>query len=177
MPDPFNPPYVGEIRMLAGTFAPEGWADCDGQLLPISGNRALFQIIGTTYGGDGKETFALPDLRGRLPLGTGASSRGGSTFAAGQRGGATRVKLSVNELPRHAHDLVATDHSGTYADPAYRMLAHGKDVKLFTRQSPTTTLDFGAVGAVGRTLPHDNEMPYLVIRFVIALDGVFPSPA
>ncbi len=169
-------PYVGEIRMFAGTFAPEGWADCDGQILRISGNEMLFDLIGTTFGGDGVSTFALPDLQGRLPLGAGTDPRGGSTFERGARGGVNEVALTLDELPAHAHPLVATRGFGRSSSPENGVLASG-DVKVFDWASPTAKLDARTVDPVGATRPHDNEMPYLVVRFVIALTGLYPVPA
>jgi microcystin-dependent protein len=169
-------PYVGEIRMFAGTFAPEGWADCNGQLLAISKNSLLFHVIGTTYGGDGVSTFALPNLQGRLPLGTGTALDSGRTYSPGERGGANEVTLTLDELPVHRHALVASRDRGRESTPENRLLADGWDVSLFADGALTTRLDHRAVDPEGGPIPHSNEMPYLVIRFVIALDGIFPIP-
>src|SRR5690242_21043268 len=119
-------PYVGEIRMFAGNFAPAGWAFCEGQLLPISENQTLFQLIGTTYGGDGQSTFALPDLRGRVPIHQGTDSANGTSFAIGETGGVETVTLTTAQIPVHTHALAATNAAGTQLNPGGNLLANSQ---------------------------------------------------
>ena len=167
-------PYVGEIRMFAGNFPPNGWMFCQGQTLPISENEVLFQLIGTTYGGDGQTTFALPDLRGRLPLhrGTGA---GLSSYTLGERAGVETVTLSVPQMPPHQHSLnVARDGTRTNL-PGGNMLGSGEaDVYTHDTGNPVQMAS-QQVTSVGGNQPHPNMHPFLCINFVIALYGVFPS--
>ncbi len=168
-------PYVGEIRMFAGNFAPAGWMNCDGQLLPISENETLFQLIGTTYGGDGESTFALPNLQGRIPLHFGSASSG-TNYTIAQTAGVTDVTLTVQQIPVHTHALVATQNLGTSTNPGSQLLAQGQNVQLFIGDAPTAQLSPQTILPVGGSQPHTNEMPYLVIRFIISLFGIFPSP-
>lgn len=168
-------PYIGEIRMFAGLFAPVDWAFCDGQILPISEYDALFQLIGTTYGGDGDETFGLPDLRGRAPKhqGTGSAT---NTYIIGEAGGVEQVTLSVQQIPNHRHALLPTAGSGTTADPSGNVLASSPSSATFV--DGVTPVDaLAATSLVGRggSQPHDNRMPYLVINYIISLYGIFPS--
>ena len=169
-------PYVGEIRMFAGTFAPNGWLDCDGQLLAISENETLFQLIGTTYGGDGQENFALPNLQGRIPLHQGTSSSSGTTYQLAEAAGVTDVTLTVQQIPVHTHALVATGNLGGANNPGNQLLAQGQNVQLFIGDAPTVQLSPQTITPVGGSQPHTNEMPYLVVRFIISLFGIFPSP-
>ena len=163
-------PYVGEIRMFAGTFAPDGWLFCQGQLLPISENETLFQLIGTTYGGDGQETFALPDLRGRVPI------HNGPGFSLGQAGGIENVTLTVQQLPVHAHPLLASTATGTEPAPPGAVLAASASTNVY-RPGPTAgALAPQTVSPVGGSQPHTNFQPYLCINFIISLFGIFPSP-
>ena len=170
-------PYVGEIRMFAGNFAPAGWMFCEGQLLPISENETLFQIIGTRYGGDGQETFALPDLRGRLPIhqgqGTGLSNR-----ALGQAAGVEEVALTVNQIAAHSHPMLGSSGNGSLADPAGNVVAKSitPNVDLYLEDSPSTTMAANSIGPVGGSQPHTNFQPYLCVNFIISLFGLFPSP-
>src|SRR5216684_7205997 len=162
-------PYVGEIRMFAGNFAPAGWMFCEGQLLPISEYETLFQLIGTTYGGDGQSTFALPDLRGRLPI------HQGNGFILAETGGAETITLTVNQIPAHSHPLLATGASANSTDPSTRVLA--KPDKNLYRAGPGTVPMFqSSVGATGGSQPHNNFQPYLCVDFIISLFGIFPSP-
>ena len=164
-------PYVGEIRMFAGNFAPAGWMFCEGQLLPISEYETLFNLIGTTYGGDGQSTFALPDLRGRLPL------HFGNGFTLAETGGVETVTLTVSQIPAHAHPLLSSTNPATTAAPANAVLAAATDVNTlpYGTDAPRTTLHPSAIGAVGGSQPHDNFQPYLCVDFIISLFGVFPS--
>jgi microcystin-dependent protein len=165
-------PYVGEIRMFAGNFAPAGWMFCEGQLLPISENETLFNLIGTTYGGDGQSTFALPDLRGRLPL------HFGNGFILAETGGAEEITLTTNQIPVHNHTLLATSNTATGSSPAGTVLAAstGATVSPYGTDAPLTVLNPQSVTAVGGTQPHSNFQPYLCVDFIISLFGIFPSP-
>ena len=164
-------PYVGEIRMFAGNFAPAGWMFCEGQLLPISENETLFQLIGTTYGGDGESTFALPDLRGRIPL------HQGNGFILAETGGAEEITLTVNQVPAHAHPFLASTSSGTTANAQGGLLCSSPSILLYIEgQGPDTSLNPAAVGPVGGSQPHTNFQPYLCVDFIISLFGIFPSP-
>ncbi|HEU4867716.1 MAG TPA: tail fiber protein [Actinomycetota bacterium] len=163
-------PYVGEIRMFAGNFAPAGWMFCEGQLLPISENETLFQLIGTTYGGDGQETFALPDLRGRLPL-----HRGGS-FQLAEKGGAEEITLTTQQIPAHTHPLVATTAAGSAASPQGSVLGSSGSSNVYRQGPAGTALSNQAVAPVGGSQPHTNFQPYLCIDFIISLFGIFPNP-
>lgn len=163
-------PYVGEIRMFAGNFAPAGWQFCEGQLLPISENETLFNLIGTTYGGDGQDTFALPDLRGRIPMHQG----GGFTLA--ETGGAETVTLTQQQIPGHTHGVLAVSSPGYLASPAGAVVAKHRDHKAFTSASSSTVaMSAQMVGATGGSQPHDNMPPYLCVNFIISLFGIFPS--
>lgn len=163
-------PYVGEIRMFAGNFAPAGWMFCEGQLLPISENETLFQLIGTTYGGDGQSTFGLPDLRGRLPL------HQGSGFILAQTGGAETVTLTVSQVPSHTHALLASNGVANDPNPANNLLAESSAISLYITGSPTAAMNAQSVGSTGGSQPHTNFQPYLCIDFIISLFGIFPSP-
>lgn len=163
-------PYVGEIRIFAGNFAPAGWQFCEGQLLPISENETLFQLIGTTYGGDGQSTFALPDLRGRLPL------HQGNGFILAETGGAEEITLTVNQIPAHSHPLLASTNIATQTSPANNVLAQSSAADLYIEDTPTANLAATAITAVGGSQPHTNFQPYLCVNFIISLFGIFPSP-
>lgn len=163
-------PYVGEIRMFAGNFAPAGWQFCEGQLLPISENETLFQLIGTTYGGDGQSTFALPDLRGRLPLHMG----NGSILA--ETGGAEEITLTVNQIPAHSHPLLVSADGTTTPNPGGNVLGTPQTATPFFAATPNLALASPSVTQVGGSQPHTNFQPYLCISFIISLFGIFPSP-
>jgi microcystin-dependent protein len=167
-------PFLGEIRMFGGNFAPAGWAFCDGQLLAIAENETLFQLIGTTYGGDGEETFALPDLRGRLPIHMGQSS-GLSNRTLGEPGGTEAVTLTVGQMPVHTHPTLLSSAAGSESTPAGNVLAASPNVRLYRPGNPTVPLHPLAVTPTGGSQPHDNVMPFLCVNFIIALEGVFPS--
>ena len=163
-------PYVGEIRMFAGNFAPAGWMFCEGQLLPITENETLFQLIGTSYGGDGQSTFALPDLRGRLPV------HQGDGFTLAQAGGVEQVTLAVTQLPAHSHPLLATTDLATQSSPANNVVAQSAAADMYLEDTPTVSLASTAASAVGGSQPHTNLQPYLCVNFIISLFGIFPSP-
>src|SRR4051812_7092074 len=163
-------PYVGEIRMFGGNFAPAGWMFCEGQLLPISENETLFQLIGTTYGGDGESTFALPDLRGRVPI------HQGNGFTLAETGGVETVTLTVSQIPAHSHAFIASTNTGTGTAPEGNVLAQTSGAILaYKTQSPTAALSPLAIGSVGGSQPHNNFQPYLCVDFIISLFGIFPS--
>jgi microcystin-dependent protein len=162
-------PYIGEIRIFAGNFAPAGWMFCEGQLLPISENATLFQLIGTTYGGDGQTTFALPDLRGRIPLHQG----GGFVFA--QTGGVETVTLTVNQIPAHSHAFVVTTAPGTQNNGTNALLASSPSVTPYVNDTTDTNLAANALGSDGGSQPHSNLQPFLCVDFIISLFGIYPS--
>ncbi|AWK03650.1 phage tail protein [Flavobacterium crocinum] len=163
-------PYVGEIRMFAGNFAPAGWMFCQGQLLPISENETLFQLIGTTYGGDGQSTFALPDLQGRIPI------HSGQGFILAETGGAEQVTLTVNQIPAHNHALLATTNLADTASPAGSLLStNPPGNKMFSSATPATPLNGSSIAATGGSQPHENFQPYLCVNFIISLFGIFPQ--
>lgn len=161
-------PYIGEIRMFAGNFAPVGWNFCDGSIIPISQNDALFNLIGTTYGGDGQNTFALPDLRSRVPVHVGPG------FALGQAAGAETVTLTVSQIPAHSHVAQCNNAAGTSADPTSNLWALAPS-NIYSDVAPTLAMASAAIGSSGGSQPHDNMIPFLVINFIISMFGVFPS--
>lgn len=162
-------PYVGEIRMFAGNFAPAGWMFCSGQLLPISENETLFQLIGTTYGGDGESTFSLPNLQSRVPIHQG----GGVTLA--ETGGVEDVTLTVSQIPAHTHPLLGSTDVANTPNPATNVLARSGQVQMFINADPSAAMNPNAISFVGGSQPHTNLQPYLVINFIISLFGIFPS--
>jgi microcystin-dependent protein len=169
-------PFIAEIIMFGGNFAPRGWALCDGQLLPISSNSALFSILGTTYGGDGRTTFALPDLRGRAAIHPG-SGPGLSTYRLGQKAGVENVNLSINQIPSHTHQAKAFAGAGnknTAAGSAWSDDA-GVSWAAYSSSSPNADMHSGAIANAGGSQPHTNIQPVLCVNFIIALVGVFPS--
>ncbi|PYP82435.1 MAG: phage tail protein [Candidatus Angelobacter sp. Gp1-AA117] len=162
-------PYIGEIRMFAGNFAPVGWAFCNGQIIPIDQNDALFNLIGTTYGGDGQTTFALPDLQSRVPIHV------GSGFALGQTGGAETVTLTTQQIPIHSHLSQASSAVGAAPNPLNNTWAKQDSLSPYSSAAPDTAMDPAALGVSGGSQPHDNMMPFLVINFILSLFGIFPS--
>lgn len=187
-------PFIGQIVMFGGNFAPRAWAFCDGQLLAISSNSALFSILGTTYGGDGRTTFALPDLRGRVAIGP-RQGPGLSDYRLGQRGGIEDVVLNQTQMPAHIHPASATATStatmmaegqtGTVSTPAGNMLAAGSNIFRPNARQDDVNMDPAmvsvntdvqvTVGNAGNSLPHENRQPYLAVNYIIALFGIFPS--
>jgi microcystin-dependent protein len=167
-------PYVGEIRMFAGNFAPVGWAFCNGALLAISENDVLFQLIGTTYGGDGQNTFALPDLQSRVPVHMGTNA--GQTYIQGQNGGEESVTLTVQQIPAHNHTPLCFSGAGGQTSPANNLWAQQATNAPYQNVAPTLTMSPNAIKPAGGSQPHDNMVPFLVINFIISLFGVFPSP-
>jgi microcystin-dependent protein len=167
-------PYVGEIRMFAGNFAPAGWAFCDGSQLAIADNDVLFQLIGTTYGGDGQTTFNLPDLRSRVPIHMGSSA--GQTYTLGQSGGEEQVTLTSAQIPAHSHVPLCNSGAGNQGDPSSGIWAQQTSNSPYINTAPSLNMSPNAVGQSGGSQPHDNMVPFLVINFIISLFGVFPSP-
>lgn len=161
-------PFLGEVRLMSFSFAPKGWAQCNGQLLPINQHQALFSLLGTTYGGDGQVTFALPDFRSRVPIHV------GSGHTLGERGGAQAHTLSAAELPQHGHVLQASSTEGNTPLPTGNVLADSPS-QLYAPLAAPTTLHPGTVTPVGGSQPHQNMQPYLVLGFCIALQGIYPS--
>lgn len=166
-------PYIGEIRMFAGNFAPAGWMFCDGQLLPISENDVLFQLIGTTYGGDGESTFALPNLQSRVPIHMGSNA--GQTFVIAEAAGVEQVTLTVQQIPSHTHPLLGSTGNGAQANPNNNVLASSTLVKPYAQETANAVMAPTAIGPVGGSQPHENLQPYLCINFIISLFGIFPS--
>lgn len=163
-------PYVGEIRMFAGNFAPAGWMFCEGQLLPISENETLFQLIGTTYGGDGESTFALPDLRGRLPI------HQGNGFILAETGGAEEITLTVSQIPAHSHPVIASTTIANDSNPANNVAAQTGTFDFHISAPATVPMAVTSISSIGGSQPHTNFQPYLCVDFIISLFGIFPSP-
>ncbi len=161
-------PFLGEIRIVSFGFAPQGWATCDGQLVPINQNQALFAILGTTYGGNGTTTFALPDFRGRVPM------HAGSGFVEGQSAGEPNHTLLPSEIPAHTHLPAGSSNSATQASPDGAFWAVTSSGS-YSGSTPTTTLAPQAIAMAGGGQPHENMSPYLTLAFCIALQGIFPS--
>ena len=164
-------PYVGEIRMFAGNFAPAGWMFCEGQLLPISEYETLFNLIGTTYGGDGQSTFALPDLRGRVPL------HFGNGFTLAETGGVEETTLTLSQIPAHTHAFLATPSAASTKSAAGSVPATGSAATItpYGTDAPVTALAPSALTSTGGSQPHTNFQPYLCVDFIISLFGIFPS--
>jgi microcystin-dependent protein len=163
-------PYVGEIRMFAGNFAPAGWMFCEGQLLPISENETLFQLIGTTYGGDGESTFALPDLRGRVPL------HFGNGFILAETGGVEEVTLTTQQIPIHNHAYLGTTSAANDANAQNNLVAQPTAGFPYLNANPTVAMAPSSITPTGGSQPHTNFQPYLCINFILSLFGIFPSP-
>jgi len=162
-------PFIGEIRMFAGNFAPMGWAFCNGALMAIADNTALFSLIGTTYGGDGQTTFALPNLQSRVPVHVGQG------FALAQTGGAETVTLTTSQIPAHSHVPQANSNAGTQSSPGGGVWANSSLGQFDNTNPPDNIMSAGALGQAGASQPHDNMVPFLVVNFILSLFGVFPS--
>lgn len=167
-------PYVGEIRMFAGNFAPNGWMFCEGQTLPISENEVLFQLIGTTYGGDGEETFNLPNLASRVPIhqGTGPD---GTTYQMGEMAGVESVTLTTQQIPLHTHTMFGSTNAANAGNPSGKVIAQSPNVSYMRIEQNEVNLNAAAVTPVGGSQPHENCQPFLCINYIISLFGVFPS--
>ena len=170
-------PYVGEIRMFGGNFAPSGWAFCDGQTMPISQNDTLFTLIGTTYGGDGQETFNLPDLQGRFPLHQGQGPGISQSYQIGEKGGVESVTLSTQQIPIHTHAAICTTDFGQAPQPEGAFFAQPTTGTGFTggSQSPLVNLNAGVLSPAGGSQPHENMSPFLCVNFILSLFGIFPT--
>ena len=167
-------PFLGEIRMFGFNFAPQGWALCDGQLLPISQNAALFDLLGTTYGGDGTTTFALPNLQSRVPIHQGQGA-GLSSYVAGQAGGTETVTLAAAQMPEHTHSVKASSSAAASDKPEGSALAKSHS-HIYTAEPDTSTvMNANMLGDAGGSASHDNIQPYLAVNFCIALAGIFPA--
>ncbi len=173
-------PFLGSLLLVPYNFAPQGWALCNGQLLPISQNTALFSLLGTTYGGDGVSTFALPDLRGRVPISSGQGP-GLQPYSLGQSGGVESATLNVNQLPAHNHSVNTVSGAATDKDPANNYLATstgaavGSAPNIYSSSQPNSRLNPNAVGTAGANQPIDLRSPYLTLNWIIALNGIYPS--
>jgi len=163
-------PFLGEIKIVSFNFPPKGWALCNGQFLPINQNQALFALLGTTYGGNGQTTFALPNLRGQVPI------HFGNGHTQGEAAGSTNVTVNIQQMPTHSHQMNGTSQSATTDTPASNTTLATAALDLY-RTNPTSlgAMEPGVVGNVGGSQPHNNMMPYLVLNFIIALQGIFPS--
>lgn len=171
-------PYVGEIRMFAGSFAPNGWMFCEGQTLPISENETLFNLIGTTYGGDGQETFNLPDLASRIPVHMGTSPQFGTAYQIGEKGGVESVTLSTNQIPIHNH-IAPTTTTGQVSSGVGSIFADASTTqtgaRIYTTQATDVQMNNQSLSIVGGSQPHDNIQPSLCINYIISLFGIFPT--
>jgi microcystin-dependent protein len=161
-------PYIGEIKMFAGNFAPVGWMFCDGQLLPISEYETLFNLIGTTYGGDGQSTFALPNLQSRIPV------HQGDQFVLAETGGTEEVTLTVSQIPAHTHALLGSTDIANTPNPGASILARSGQVQMFLNADATLAMSPNAIGPAGGSQPHTNLQPFLAVNFIISLFGIFP---
>jgi len=168
-------PYVGEIRLFAGNFPPVGWMFCDGQLLPISENETLFQLIGTTYGGDGESTFALPNLQSRVPIHQGTGPEG-ANYQLAETGGVESVTLTTQQIPIHTHAFLGSSTAATLTSPKDSVVGTSAQVDYLTIATASVAMNANAITPVGGSQPHDNLQPYLCINFIISLFGIFPSP-
>ncbi len=167
-------PYIGEIRMFGASFAPAGWALCAGQLMPISQNDALFVLIGTTYGGDGQETFGIPDLQGRVPIHAGQGPGLSQNYQLGEKFGVESVTISAQQTPIHSHPMLGTNDIGDSTTAQGRVVAQSTSVDLYTQDVTDANMAASAVTPVGGSQPHENMMPYLALTFIISLFGIFP---
>ena len=168
-------PYVGEIRMFAGNFAPAGWMFCDGQTLPISENETLFQLIGTTYGGDGESTFNLPNLQSRIPIhmGTGPD---GTNYQIAEMAGTEQETLSTQQIPSHTHPFTVSTNPANTNSPVGNVLGEQGTINLFLVDAPSQSMNAASVTPAGGSQPHENTQPFLCINYIISLFGIFPSP-
>ncbi len=165
-------PYVGEVRLVGFNFAPDGWAFCNGQLLSISQYGVLYNLIGTTYGGDGQSTFGLPNLQGRIPIHQG-TLQGGGTYVLGQPGGVETVTVQLAQYPSHSHSIMGTSNSGSSNSQSNNTVG---GISAYTPDAPITAMNGAMIGYSGSSGPHNNVQPYQVLNWIISLFGVYPSP-
>ena len=168
-------PFVAEIRIFGCDFAPTGWATCDGQLLPISQNTALFSLLGTFYGGDGESSFGVPDLRGRIPIHAGQGPGISQNYQLGETGGIESVTLTVSQIPNHTHTLIGNSDIATDPTPTNDLLSTSSLLTPYVGIAPDSALAANAISPAGGSQPHDNMMPFLCVSFIICLAGIFPS--
>lgn len=167
-------PFIGEIRQFAGNYEPQGWVFCDGRLLPISEYEILFSLIGTTYGGDGQTTFAVPDFRGRAVVSQGQNLETGTTYVIGQKAGTEEVTLTEQQLPSHTHGVQAVSAGAVIADPTDAVWTKGT-VSQYATNDPNQTMNSANISRVGNSQPHENMMPYITVNYIIALNGIYPT--
>src|SRR5436190_674362 len=167
-------PFVGEIRMFAGNFAPVGWMFCEGQSLPISENETLFQLIGTTYGGDGEETFNLPNLQSRVPIHFG-NGPDGINYQFAEMAGVESVTLTANQIPIHSHPMLGSSNTASSATPTSNVIGKSTSVDMFINEVPSDAMSPQSVSPLGGSQPHENMQPFLCINYIISLFGIFPS--
>jgi microcystin-dependent protein len=166
-------PYLGEIRLFAGNFNPDGWQFCEGQLISIATNESLFNLIGTTYGGDGQETFALPDLRGRVPIHFGKN--GGIDFTMGEQAGVEQVTLTTQQIPLHSHSMIGSQDNGSQKDPTNNILAGSTTITPYASETPAAAMAANSISPIGGSLPHENMQPYLALNYIISMLGLYPQ--
>jgi microcystin-dependent protein len=166
-------PFLGQISMFAGNFAIRGYAFCNGQLMAIAQNDALFALIGTTYGGDGQVTFALPNMQGRVPYHQGTLA-GGGTYTIGEQAGVENITLTTNQIPSHTHNAMGNSADGGQGSPQNNFWGSAPDTRYSTT-APAAPMSAAAIGQTGGSQPHNNMLPFLCINFIIALEGIFPS--
>ncbi|MEJ5104830.1 MULTISPECIES: phage tail protein [Chryseobacterium] len=169
-------PFLGQIAFVPYNFAPNGWAECNGQILPIAQNQALFSLLGTTYGGNGTTNFALPDMRGRVLIHNGTSPSSGTTYTLGEVGGAEGVTLTVTQMPAHSHSVSAVTAEGNQNVPTGSLPANTKVLdKEYSDAAADTTMKSSMIGNTGGNQPHENRQPFITLKCIIALNGIFPS--
>ena len=168
-------PYVGEIRMFGGSFAPAGWALCQGQLMPISENDTLFNLIGTTYGGDGQSTFGLPNLSGRVPVHQGQGTGISQQYVIGQLGGVEQVTLSTAQMPVHTHSCICSTGPANQTSPDGSVPGDSASVTIYIEDSPDSNFLASAIQPQGGSQPHENMQPFLVVNYILSLFGIFPT--
>jgi microcystin-dependent protein len=168
-------PYIGEIRLFGGSFAPAGWALCQGQLMPISQNDTLFNLIGTTYGGDGQETFAIPNLSGRVPVHQGQGPGISQSYQIGEMAGVEQVTLTTQQIPVHNHAVLVSQDIGTQTSPSGQLYAQNTQILLYTQDTASKFFNPSMIAPQGGSQPHENMQPFLVITYILSLFGIFPS--
>lgn len=169
-------PFIGEIRMFAGNFPPVGWAFCDGLTVPVTQNEALFNLIGTTYGGDGENTFGLPNFCGRVPINQGTSTADNIAYVMGEAGGVETVILTTQQIPVHNHALVGSTDAATQSSPSGNITATAASIEYAIVDMPASAMNAQSLTPIGGNEAHSNMQPFLVLNFIISLFGIFPQP-